>query len=308
VMLYNQRRYPEASRQFAPALQAIDAMAAADPRNVDYQKSLAETLAWVADSHLAEGRLDLAVFDRERDVRLVESLLARTRDSDFSWKLVAAHRVLASLYAYQGRMDAAIDQGRIAAAHSDQLLAVELTNSKWVERAAQARIDLAQYLVLASKKSEALAEVRRGCSLAQSLYSRGSEVADWLVLRRRCLATRAEVAFASGAKREAVALASQAVAVAKQVHSDDPTDDRYSTARAYRLLGDLEQATNRTADAWNAWSAGLALIPSGLSEQPDEMNQHQLLLQRLGRAEEAARLARRLATMGFRQTGSVIAT
>lgn len=307
VMLYNQRRYAEAARQFEPALKAIDAMAASDPRNVDYQKSLAESLAWVADSHLAEGRLDLAVADRERDVRLVESLLARTRDSDFSWKLVAAHRVLASLYGYQGRIDAAIAQVRIAAAHSDQLLAVEPSNSKWVERAAEARIDLAQYLLLASKTSEAASEAARANRLAQSLYSRGSAVADWLVLRRQCLRLQAEVAFASGAKSQALALAAEAVATAKQVHSDDRTDDLYSTARAYRLLGDMQQATGRTEDAHTSWSAGLALIPPGLSEQPDEMNQHQLLLERLGRTDEAAKLSRRLDAIGFRQPRAIIA-
>ena len=123
VMLFNQRRYAEASKQFEPALRAIDGMAAADPTNVDYQKSLAESLAWVADSHLAEGRIDAAIADRERDVRLVENLLAHTRDSEFSWQLVAAQRVLASLYAYRSRITAAIDHVRVAVAQSDQLLA-----------------------------------------------------------------------------------------------------------------------------------------------------------------------------------------
>ena len=306
VMLYNQRRYTEASRQFEPALNAIDAMAAADPRNVDYQKSLAESLAWVADSHLAEGRLDLAVADRQRDVRLVQSLLARTRDSEFSWKLVAVHRVLGSLYAYQGRIDAAIDQVRTAAELSDQLLAIEPTNSKWIERAAAARLDLASYLLLASKTPEASSEARTACALAQSLYSRGSAVAEWAALRRVCLRVQAEVAYASGAKNQALQFAAQAVAAAKLVHSEDSIADTYDTARAYRLLGDIDNAIRRTADAKAAWTSGLALIPPGLSEQPDEMNQHQLLLERLGRTEEAAKLARRLAAMGFRQQRSVI--
>jgi tetratricopeptide (TPR) repeat protein len=307
VMLFNQRRYQEASKQFEPALRAIDAMAAADPGNADYQKSLAESLAWVADSHLAEGRLDAAIADRQRDVRLVETLLSRTRDSEFSWQLVAAHRVLASLYVDRGRVDDAIHQVRIAVAHSEQLLTVEPTNSKWIERAAAARLDLADYLLMGSKTTEAAAEAKTACGLARPLYSRQSDVADWRALHRICLRVQAEVALASGAPAAALAFATQAIAVAKSVHSEDPITDRYSTAGAYQLLGDVNRALRRTAAAQSAWESGLALIPPNLTEQPSEISQHQALLQRLGRTAEAAKLANRLAAMGFRQTRSVTA-
>ncbi len=139
VMLFNERRFPEASKQLEQALRAMDAFAAADPANIDYRKSLIESLGWVADSHFAEGRLDAATSDRQRDVALLKRLLVQSRDSDFRWKLIAAERMLAKLYAVRGETDRAIQQVGDASTQSDQLLAVEPTNSKWIERAAQSR-------------------------------------------------------------------------------------------------------------------------------------------------------------------------
>ncbi|HWU91658.1 MAG TPA: TIR domain-containing protein, partial [Sphingomicrobium sp.] len=142
VMLFNERRFPEASKQLEQALRGMDAFAAADPGNIDYRKSLIESLGWVADSHLAEGRLDAAISDRERDVALLKRLLVQSRDSDFRWKLIAAERMLAKLYAVRGETDRAIQRVGDASTQSDQLLAVEPTNSKWIERAAQSRHDM----------------------------------------------------------------------------------------------------------------------------------------------------------------------
>ena len=50
VVLYEQRRYAEATGQFTRALRTIDALATADPRNSDYPKSVAKSLAWLADA------------------------------------------------------------------------------------------------------------------------------------------------------------------------------------------------------------------------------------------------------------------
>ena len=70
VVLYEQRRFAEATGQFAQALRTIDALATADPRNSDYQKSVAELLAWLADAQMSEGQLAQATQTRERHVAL----------------------------------------------------------------------------------------------------------------------------------------------------------------------------------------------------------------------------------------------
>ena len=73
VVLYGQRRFAEAACQFAQALRTIDALATADPRNSDYQKSVAESLAWLADAQMSEGQLAQATQTRERHVALARA-------------------------------------------------------------------------------------------------------------------------------------------------------------------------------------------------------------------------------------------
>src|SRR4029079_1329594 len=163
VMLFNQRRFAEASKQLEQALQGMDAFATADPHNMDYQKSLVESLAWIGDSHLAEGRLDAALADRKRDVALLESLLKHSRDSDFGAKLIAARRTLGKIYAFRGDLASAIQEARAAVTRAEELLGVEPNNSIWIERAAQSHLDLAEYLLHAGKTAEGIAQSKTGC-------------------------------------------------------------------------------------------------------------------------------------------------
>ncbi|MGZ2412481.1 tetratricopeptide (TPR) repeat protein [Sphingomonas sp. F9_3S_D5_B_2] len=300
VMLFNQRRFREASRQFEQAFGAIKAFTAADSTNIDYRKSMVESLAWLADSHLAEGRIDAAIADRQRDVALIEQLLAQTRDSEFRAKLIAAERTLASLFAVRGDMELAVEHAQLAAGQADQLLAVEFANSKWVERAASSHLDWGKYLLAEGKTAAAAAEAAKGCALADRLFAKDANVAAWRILRRQCFLVAATVALAT-ADPAALTLASRGLAVAKSVDSTDRIDDRYAIARAYLLLGDAERAAGNRDAARAAWSAGLAAIPVGITERPMEMGPRQLLLQRLGRTAEAARLASKLSAMGYRE-------
>jgi len=300
VMLFNQRRFAEASKQLEQALRGMEAFATADPHNMDYQKSLVESLAWVADSHLAEGRLDAALADRQRDVTLLESLLRRTRDSDFGSKVIAARRTLGKIYAFRGDLSSAIREARAAAGRAEELLAVEPNNSIWIERTAQSHLDLAEYLLNAGQTAEGIAEGRTGCNFIDRLVSKDPNVADWRVLRRDCLNVQVIGAMRSSSKAQALAFATSAVASAKAVDSRDPIEDRYGVAKSYRLLGDAQRALGNEAAAKEAWTAGLAAIPQNITERPVEMSQHQMLLQRLGRTDEARRLASKLSGIGYR--------
>jgi len=301
VMLFNQRRFAEASKQLEQALRGMDAFATADPHNMDYQKSLVESLAWIGDSHLAEGRLDAALADRQRDVALLESLLKHSRDSDFGAKLIAARRTLGKIYAFRGDLASAIQEARAAGSRAEELLGVEPNNSIWIERAAQSHLDLAEYLLHAGKTAEGIAQSKTGCDFINSLVSKDPDVADWRVLRRDCLNVQVIAATKSGSKAEAQALAASAVVAAKAVVSRDPIEDRYGLAKSYRLLGDTQRALGNDAGARVSWVAGLAAIPTNITERPVEMSQHEMLLQRLGRTDEAARLARRLSAIGYRE-------
>lgn len=301
IMLFNERRFSEASDQLERALETISAFATADPGNRDYQKSLADSLAWVADAHLAQGRIDTAIADRERNVQLLERSLRQRPDVEFGNRLIPVHRMLGKMYAWRGAIDRAVAQGQQAAFQAEQLFAVEPGNSKWIEYAADARLDTADYFLVTGKLPEAAAAAKIGCGMAKSLFSRDASASDWRRLHRDCLRAQTNVAFASGATAEALSLAKQAVEAAKAVRSSDPIEDGYGVAKAYRLLGDIREATGDQAAARAAWSAGLAAIPNTIAERPPEMSQHQILLERLGITGVASRLANRLSAMGYRE-------
>jgi hypothetical protein len=52
--------------------------------------------------------------------------------------------------------------------------------------------------------------------------------------------------------------------------------------------------------ARNAWASGLATLPNGVAQVPDEMGERAALLERLGRTAEARPLAAKLNSIGYR--------
>jgi hypothetical protein len=65
-------------------------------------------------------------------------------------------------------------------------------------------------------------------------------------------------------------------------------------------MGDVQREGGDLSAAQVAWSRGLALIPKGVAERPDEMQDRAALLQRVGRNVEAQPLTDRLRAMGYR--------
>jgi tetratricopeptide (TPR) repeat protein len=114
------------------------------------------------------------------------------------------------------------------------------------------------------------------------------------------MSVKAELALRSGAKDQAFDFAQRALKAAQSVHGEDKIEDSFRVARAYRLIGEVERARGNADAARSAWSKGLAIIPKGVAEQPDEMAEHAALLQRLGRGGEAQPLAAKLSSFGYR--------
>lgn len=302
ILLFNQRRFGDAAVQFENALKTIEAIATADPENSDYQKSLAESLAWLADSKSSVGRIDEATALRERDVALLDRLFKQSGgDVDYGQMLIPAHRALARLYAIRGRIDPAILQARESVAHAQQLLDVERTNSTWLDFAANARLDLARYLLGAGRIADASAETEAACGVARQLLAKDRSVPQWHALRRDCLATQVQLALAAGDTARAASISTAAIQAAGSVRTTDPIEDGYAAAKVFRLAGDVQQALGNGDAARTAWGRALAAIPRAASERPGEMSERRQILQRLGRTEQAQELGRRLAAMDYRE-------
>ena len=302
VVYLAKRRFTEASAQFEKALSTIERVASAEPGNRDYQQNFSRTLAWLADSKRAEGKLDEAIAQRERQVALLERLGVAGRDVAYRDQLIVAHQALGRLFASKGDTPPALEHLRLAVAEAEALIPTEPDNTRWVESAAASKLALAKTLIANGRIGEAGVEGRSGCDLASRLLARDRSVASWRDIHRDCLAARASLALATGAGAEASSLAEEALRSAESEPKLPGLDDRYEVAAARALVGDIAQKRGDAKAARASWQAGLDTLPSNLTERPGEMSERAGLLRRLGHGAQAQAIESRLAAMGFRQS------
>ncbi|MEO7654220.1 MAG: toll/interleukin-1 receptor domain-containing protein [Sphingomicrobium sp.] len=297
-VLLRQRRYDGAIQQLTKALRTIEAVAAVDGDNRDYQKSLAESLAWLADAQLASGDVAAAVSSRQRQVALLKTLAATSTDVAIQQKLIPAQQTLGTMLAALGRDQDADAYLKAAVATAERLVPAEPENSQWVGFAARAHLSLAQQSLAAGRASDAAVHAARGCDYASSLRRPGGATA-WATLQQACLSNRAQLSLAQGRAAEAVALANRGYALAKSIKSNDPVSDRYAVAKSLLLTGDSYRAAGDGERARLAWQRGLTLAQSP-REQPGESAIRAELLNRVGQRQQAMRVRSALAARGIR--------
>ena len=301
IVLYNQRRFAEASKVLESSLRPLGSGASIDTNNADYQKEYSTLLAWLADSFAAQGQLDRAVAIRERQIAFLQPLSDAQSDVIFRQHLIPAHFGLGNLLLSQGRTEQAINQFNASITESERLLPVEPDNASWTGLAAQSRLQLAKTLATLGRRTEAAAHARIGCDQAKRVLSRDPGTA-WRRLQTDCYSVRARIALATGDLPGAEALAGQAVASARTERSSDPYKDRFKIAGEYRLLGDVRRRMGEPVEAKAAWTYALTQLPSGITERPIETKDRAELLRLLGRENEARPLYARLTAMGYRNT------
>jgi tetratricopeptide (TPR) repeat protein len=279
-----------------------ESLAAADPTNQEYQKSVPESLAWLGDSWFAEGRVDEAIGKRERQIALLENLRQRfPLDVGYREKEIPARRALGRWLASEGAFGPGLDQARAAVRTGQALIPTAPDNMTWVLYTAGAQLDLAKILLAHGDAQEAAEQTRGGCELTDRVSSRNSGDVTARELVVDCLAQRAQIALASGSGDEALSLARRTYSAARTLRSGDPTHDQLAVAYAYRLIGNIQKRNGDADAARKAWLAALAVWPSRIRETPRQMAIHADLLDAVGRSEEAKPLRERLTAMGYRK-------
>jgi len=299
-ILYKQRRYAEAARQFGSALILVERLAAAEPRNEDYQKSLPETLAWLADAQFGEGRLEEAIGQRERQVSLLDALMRASDDVVFRDGSIAANRVLGRWLVSRGSVESGLAHARRSVEIAEALMPNEPDNMTWVEYAAGAKLDLTTILLSMGRVEEAAAQTRSACDLSTRLLARDRNVVLWRTIAIDCLTGRTAVAMASRSFAEAQQLAQRTVSEAQAFRGSDDVETRFTRASAYKLLGDVYAREGNRAEALKAWTAALATWPRS-TESPRQMAMKAEILSSLGRTADAEPLKRKLAEVGYRR-------
>ena len=300
IILSDQRRFPEAAAQFRTALATIEAIATADPKNRDYQEQLTESLAWVADAESAVGNFSAAIDARRRQIAMLERLFAGSGDVNQQMRLIPAAKTLALLYADQGENEPALEQLRSAVQQADALVPKEPSNARWLQYAYEAKLALARQLLASGTKADAAAQTEEACRTVNELSKRKDPDPKWRIGLATCLTMQARIALANDNTQAAVNRGMAALAVNNSTRTGDSASDAFRLVAAHRFAGDVKRKAGDLEGARAQWSSGLALLPNGVAEKPDDTAEHAALLERLGRQAEARPLIARLNSMGYR--------
>jgi tetratricopeptide (TPR) repeat protein len=276
----------------------MQSLAAIDPGNETYQIELSKLYAWLADAERSLGNLVAAIDARQKQIALLDAAIARgATDVDFRAQSINAHQGLGNALISHGDTDRGIGELQTAVDEARRLMPVDPSNKFWQSVAAGAQLDLASTLLSLGRADAAADQTRGACALVAAISGR-NPVTPRL---RACLAMRSRLALHSNASSQALTFAKQALASARSERWEDPIQTRYRVATAYRLLGDAYRQSGNAEAARAAWSSALASLPGGIVEQPTQMDEHALILERLGRSTEAQQLVSKLNAIGYRR-------
>ena len=305
TVLMDQRRYREAAATFQTSLTGAEALAAATPSDVDYQKRVSNNLAWLADAHESDGALNQALGERERQLRLLSDIARiEPRDTEIPRDSMTAHRAVGRLLAGMGDVSGGLKELLASVAISDTLFRVEPENTEWLQANASGRVDLADVQLAAGQTEAAAATARSHCDIVDRLLNRDSTVSDWkAMLRSRCLELRARVALAQGDGQQASDLARQALSAARS--SPVAADRGNLSLRSLAVGGDAFAALGRRDEAVKWWTAALQTVPQANELRPAEQAAVAGLRLRLGDRTGAQPLMSSLAAIGYRNPAYV---
>jgi len=296
----DQRRYREAAAKFELSLTAAESLAAAEPRNLDYQKRVSNHLAWLADAHEYSGSLEQALGERERQLKLLADLeRIDPRDTEIQRNAMTAHRSIGRLLASRGDAAGGLKELLAGVAISDSLFRIEPENTEWLQANVSGRFDLADLQLETGQLAPAAATTRSACDLVDRLMRRDNKVADWKSEKRNsCLLMRARLAIADGDPAEALELARSALAAGRS--SPNLNDRSTMVFRSFAMGGNALALINRHDEAVKWWQAALTSIPKTIELRPREQALIALTYSRLGNSREAQRVMSSLASIGYR--------
>jgi tetratricopeptide (TPR) repeat protein len=302
TVLVDQRKYRDAAETYQRLLEPSETLLASEPANSDYQLKLLNALAWLAEAREYSGQIDEALAHRQRQLGLLAKLWDPAKPNTvLKQDELTARRAMARMLAYRGQIAPALEQLRQASSVSQWLTRTEPKNTEWMQAGAQANFDRAALELAAGNFQQATAAAQTACGAAAGLIEKDRSVSLWRTrLQLRCADIRARIAMRTGDRAGAVNLARETLALART--EQNAVDRGLMIASAELLLGDALRATGQRDAALGAYQRALAAWPKGIEEQPRELADHAALLRRLGRTDEASRISRQLAAMGYRDT------
>ena len=178
-LYYKTGQAKKAQTAFQKALNANRELLTTDPKNLSYQLELANTLAWLSDSHLFDSSLATSIQHRENSIVILEGVLKNfPLNFENKYKLMISRRALARLFLLVGDADNAEINLSIADRLKHDLLKHEPKNMDWLKEVVQLDLLKVEYLFLIEEKetaSQLLKEIEANLSLLSQELSLGDK-------------------------------------------------------------------------------------------------------------------------------------
>jgi tetratricopeptide (TPR) repeat protein len=302
AVMIDDGRAIEAERDFQRSLAMTQALVAKHPGDTKRLIDLGQSHAWLATALEEQGRFAEARAHRRTELALYGPILdADPSNQGASFSAIVATRALARMALLEGDARTAVAGFSDAAARAERLLASQRDNMDVEAAAAIAEIDLAEALLAVGRLSPAQAAQERGAALAATALANDSTVALWRQCRDHARLAQAAIALRRGDAAGALRLDSATLAALAAPASGGGlnAEPRRLQLRAKLQAGDDLSALGQGAQARAQWSAIVTALRGPTSDYGPRLL---LVLEaadtRLGRAGEAAAVARRLAQMG----------
>lgn len=301
VLLYDTRRYRESTQRFASALATVDGLIARDRSNLDYLKSRAETLSWLASSRENEGELRQALAILRQQADQIAAVARRApRDVWVDDRTMTNLRMTGRITASLGDVRKGADQAAQAIAIARRLQSTEPGNMVWRKSAAAVEVERAAMLLLIGSIGAAAQALSDGCSTLPTGQS-DDDIVEWRGVARKCKMMEARLALARGDSGSALVKSGEALASARRYRSGDDVSDRLAIGEAQMVIGDILRSAGLDVAARDAYRSGLDQWPVSAPMTPRLMAVKQALLRGAGKVEEARQLDVALQRSGYRR-------
>lgn len=295
----------EALRHYEAARSVNEALLDRTPDDLELLQARIEFHSWLASITESRGDLHKARELHGRTLQLTSALLA-TRPDD---RRLQREQVLRQVFYGRvllliGAVDEARSVSHAALSGARDLARADPENARWQWQLASVMEQESRVRQADGRCAEAVAMADEGLAITTGLQQTAADMDVGNLTRWRLIAGKAACLYEQGRTQEAKAtlkplLQHTQVPDDKSVHA---VDYEVVLAQSRLLAGQIQEAEGDSAHARASWTAGLGMLASSRTN-PRHRAMRAMLLQALGREQDARALITDLTKQGYAELG-----
>ncbi len=302
IVLYTEHKYKNAVAILRQGVASAASLAHEFPDDTSKQTDLAMTRAWLADAQSSLGHFGEARRQRLMQRTIYRRLLRADPDNNgLRFSLATNERALATLAIDRGDLDDAATKLQSVIDLTNKLVKLDQTNTLWKDVNAGAWGTLGEVYYARGEFTAAAQAAKTAEGIARALLKMDSSVLDWQVLKAGIGLLSARLQAQKGRHADALRtvsrVATDLAAMPAGKRSAGKVERLLVSARL--LQGDELRALHRPGDI-EAWKRVIEITSGNHGNiTPEIQTVMAEAYLRLGKAEEAKRIAKELEGLGY---------